>query len=404
MEAALSSSTPSPVRQLSVRSIMEAFLRGGAISRAELARRTGLSKQTASEVVRALTDQGLVRTHGQTRGVLGRSAVTYTLDSRAAFVAGIDLGGTKLRLALADLAGNLVGEDVEPTDPRGGLHVVEQVAGLARRIAAGAGVPTGALRGATLGSPGVLDPRTGSIGIAPNIPGFDRLDVRGALGTALGCGVAMENDVNLAARGEHFQGCCTDARDFVFIALGTGVGMGIFSDGRLVRGAGGAAGEIAYLPLGGDPYDARGYRLGTLETALGSAGLLARYNMASPTPAADMRVVFDRAAQGDMAAATMLDEAARLLLVALQAVRSVLDPERVVLGGSIGVRPELVERVRLMAARHMPQPFPPVRASALGSRATVVGAVGDALSRLHAGMFGLREMPAEAQSGVEAAA
>ncbi|MBO1077035.1 ROK family transcriptional regulator [Roseomonas marmotae] len=388
----LTSQPASVARQLSVRSIMETLLRQGPVSRAELARLTGLSKQTATEVVRVLESGGWIRPDGQTQGALGRSAVTYTLETRAAFVAGIDLGGTKIRLALADLAGTVVGEAVEPTDRRGGEHVITQIGALTDRVAAQADMPAGALRGATLGCPGVLEPATGAVTIAPNIPGFDRLDVLRVLEERLGCPVSVENDVNLAAKGEQWQGCCQDVRDFAFIALGTGVGMGIVANGQLLRGAGGAAGEIAYLPLGGDPFDSRGYRYGTLETALSSEALLGRYRGFGGTGAQDVRGIFDCLGEGDAAAAATMDEAARLLVQALMAVRALLDPARIVLGGSVGARVELAERVRALAARYMRSPMP-IDTSALGSRAAVVGAVGMALTRLHAGLFGLSDLP-----------
>ena len=120
-----------------------------------------------------------------------------------------------------------------------------------------------------MGSPGIIDPKSGAIVIAPNIAGLDSIDVPAALRARLGIDIAIENDVNLAAIGEHWRGNSRKARTFAFIAVGTGIGMGLFADGHLIRGARGAAGEIAYLPLGADPYDTRGMRLGTLETAIG---------------------------------------------------------------------------------------------------------------------------------------
>src|SRR5262249_6840725 len=155
-----------------------------------------------------------------------------------------------------------------------------------------------------MGSPGVIDPPSGGIVIAPNIPGLDQLDVQGALRTRLGVEVAIENDVNLAAIGEHWCGGSRGADTFVFIALGTGIGMGLCADGRLLRGARGAAGEIAYLPVGGDPYDARGQRLGTLESAIGSAAITERYAGLGGRDARTVREIFDRFGHDEIARAT----------------------------------------------------------------------------------------------------
>jgi predicted NBD/HSP70 family sugar kinase len=392
-------------RQMSVRAVMEALMRAGPISRAELARVTGLSKQTASEVVRDLEANGWVRERGQTQGFVGRSATTYELDVGRAYVLGVDLGGTKVHVALADLSGAIAAEEVEATDRRGGQHVIEQIAALTGRAAARAGADPRRIRHGAMGSPGVFQPGSGRIIIAPNIPDLDRTDVVRALRERLGFHVAVENDVNLAAVGERWRGCCRDAATFAFVALGTGIGMGLMADGKLIRGARGAAGEIAYLPLGGDPFDSRGYRLGTLETAIGSVAIMERYRGLGGQGAEDVRGVFDRLVEGDAAARTTIDEVARLLAQALMAVRALLDPELVVLGGSIGARPELVERVRALLAGFMAEPLR-VEASPLGGRAALMGAVGTALSALYDSVFGLTDLPGEQARGstVETAA
>jgi predicted NBD/HSP70 family sugar kinase len=374
------------VRQASLRAVLQAALRQGPISRAELARTTGLSKQTTSEVVRALEQAGWLRVRGQTQGGIGRSAVTYEVDAASALVLGIDLGGTKIHAALANLMGGIVSERIEPTDPRGGRFVVDQIGGLTRSLLRETGVPPHALRLGVIGSPGVLRPDTGSIADAPNIPGFDQFDVRAALRDRIGVEVSIENDVNVAAQGERWQGCCRDVPTFAFVALGTGIGMGLVSEGQIVRGARGAAGEIAFLPIGGDPFDPRGYQHGTLECAIGSEAIVQRYRGLGGT-ADHVRAIFDLLEAGDAAAATILDDVARLLLQTFMAVRAVFDPEIIVLGGSIGSRRELVDRTRALAARYMADPIR-IEASALGSRAAVVGAVGLALTRLHDTLFG----------------
>ncbi|PSC06080.1 ROK family transcriptional regulator [Alsobacter soli] len=395
-------STPPLARQMSVRAVVEALMRAGSLSRAELARVTGLSKQTASEVVRELEANGWVRERGQTQGFVGRSATTYEIDVSRRYVLGVDLGGTKVHVALADLAGAIVSEEVEATDRRGGRHVVEQIGALSAKAAASAGVDHGRIHCGAMGSPGVFQPGSGRINIAPNIPGLDEIDVAGELRRRLGFEMVVENDVNLAAMGERWRGCCRESGTFAFVALGTGIGMGMMADGRLVRGARGAAGEIAYLPLGGDPFDSRGYRLGTLETAIGGVAILERYRGLGGADAHDVRAIFERWNAGDPAARTTVEEVARLLAQALMAVRAVLDPELIVLGGSIGARPELVDAVRSLLPRFMPEPLR-VEPSALGSRAAIVGAVGTALLALYDAMFGVTDLPAEPDDAVTAA-
>jgi predicted NBD/HSP70 family sugar kinase/biotin operon repressor len=381
-------SPSSPVaRQQSIRLVIERLLRDGSVSRAEIARGTGLSKQTISEVMRDLERDGWVVEDGQVQGSVGRSAVTYALRPDAAFVLGIDIGGTKLHIALADMQGAVVAESIEPTTNQGGAAVVAQIGRMADALLARANVAPQRLRGAVMGSPGIVDPASGAIIIAPNIAGLDSLDVRSALRERLGVDVAIENDVNLAAVGEHWRGNSRQARSFAFIAVGTGIGMGVFADGQLIRGARGAAGEIAYLPLGGDPYDARGQHLGTLETAAASAGIAARYVGLGGAPGLTVREVFDRL-ETDEAARVTIDEVGRVIATAILAVHSVLDPEIVILGGSIGARPELKLRIEAHLERCMREPVR-IELSALGTRATLLGAIGGAIDGVHRALFGV---------------
>jgi predicted NBD/HSP70 family sugar kinase len=378
----------SPIaRQQSVRLVVERLLRDRSVSRADIARSTGLSKQTISEVMRDLERDGWVHEDGQIQGNVGRSAVTYALRPDAAFVLGIDLGGTKLHVALADLQGVTVAESIEATVGDGGGAVVAQIGRMTDALLLRAGVSAQRLRGGVMGSPGIVEPASGGIVIAPNIAGLDSLDVRAALRARLGIDITIENDVNLAAIGEHWRGNSRKARTFAFIALGTGIGMGIFADGHLIRGARGAAGEVAYLPLGGDPYDARGQRLGTLETAIGSAGIIERYHGLGGLPGSTVRDVFDRL-ETDEAARIAIDEVGRVVTTAILAVHSILDPEIIIMGGSIGARPELKLRIDAHLGRCTRAPVR-IELSALGNRATLIGAIGSAIDQVHRALFGI---------------
>ncbi|BCP52205.1 sugar kinase [Kaistia sp. 32K] len=367
---------------------MQAILRNGPISRADIAKMTGLSKQTASEVVRALEESGWVKECGRTVGKVGRSALTYEIHGGARFVAGVDLGGTKINAALADLLGEIIAEEQQPTDLRGGPELIRQIAGMVRGLAERAGIPANAVRLIVLGTPGVVDAETGKVAIAPNVPGFDAINVRDLLARATGAEVVVENDVNLAAKGEQWRGSGAGISDFTFLALGTGIGMGIVAGGRLLRGARGGAGEIAYLPVGGDPYDSRGFSLGTLEYAVGSAAMTRRYAGYGGAADATARDVFAAFEQREPAAVATIEETARLLAPAIAAIGAILDPEVVILGGSIGIREELIAEVRRALARCTPYP-PRIEASGLGSRAAMIGCVGAAIEKTHRDLFGV---------------
>ena len=379
-------------RQISMHAITRALLANGPTSRAELAKLTGFSKQTISDVVRDLEDAGWLAPLGRTAGRPGRSAVTYAINGRAAAAGAIDLGGSKVHAAVVDLLGEVMAETVEPTDSRGGPHVIAQIARLLDGLKAGLAPPVQQLQLVVLGTPGVFHPETGQIAAAPNIQGLGEIDMRGALAARLGAPVVIENDVNLAARGEQWRGHGVGIGNFVFIGLGTGIGMGIIADGHLLRGARGGAGEIAYLPIGGDPFDSRGLRLGTLENAIGSVAIAERFAGLGGDHGTTVRDIFTRLATGDTAALPTLEETARQLAAAIAAVGAVLDPEVVVLGGGIGARQELLDAVRRLLPRSTP--FPPrIELSALGNRATLTGAIGVAVGRMHDEFFGIGVPP-----------
>jgi predicted NBD/HSP70 family sugar kinase len=387
-------STASGASPLSVRVVIEAILHQGPISRAKLAQVTGLSKQTTSEAVRLLEAAGWVGVRGRTQGKLGRSAIDYEIQADAAFVLGVDLGGAKIRAALADLSGAPVAETFAPTDRRGGQYVIEQIIALRAQLIRQARVKPARLRFAVVGTPGIVDAATGAVELAPNIAGLDAINVVGLLRDGLACDIIVENDINLAALGEQWQGHEQGPRNLAFIALGTGLGMGLVMDGRLIRGMRGAAGEIGYLPLGADPFARESRHTGALERAIGAHGIVARYEAAGGKKGLSVPAIFERLDAGDKAAIAAIDETARLLAMAAAAVCAIVDPERIVLGGSIGARPELIARVERLLPLCMARPAPILR-SVLQERATIVGALATGLSRLHNQLFGVTDLPGE---------
>lgn len=382
------------IRQYSRRLVAEILLKGEPISRADLARTTGLSKQTMSEVIGELEAGGWARPVGTTSGGLGRSAVTFEIAADAAYSLGVDLGGTKISAALADLVGGIVAEATEPTDPRGGRHVLMQIRQLALRLAAGKGIDAGRIRSVVVGTPGVLDRESGAITLLPNIAGLSEINVPAILAELFGGDVAIENDVNLAMLGEAWQGCAQGCENAAFLSLGTGTGLGLIVNGKLARGAHGAAGEVSYLPIGADLYSAEALAVGAFELEVGSHAIVRRYLAMQGSGAASVRDVFIRLEAGDAVAASVLDDVARSLALAVAALCSILDPEIIVLGGSIGMRQELLERVQAALPGAFARPVAVVP-SLLGSRAGLVGALSSAVNSLHNELFGIAGLPGD---------
>ncbi|HEX5206876.1 MAG TPA: ROK family transcriptional regulator [Steroidobacteraceae bacterium] len=382
----------SVTRQLSRRSVFEALLHRSPISRADLAKVTGLSKQTTSEVIDAFAQQGLVRPVGRTSGNVGRTAVLYELSPEGGHVLGIDLGA-RVTVTLGDIAGRVLAETDEPTDSRGGAWALEQIARLADRLARDNHTHPSRIRSIVLATPGVVNPRTGAIEMAPNITGLGHLNVVGLLSEKLGSPVAIENDINLALLGEIWHGCAQNVANVAFLALGTGVGLGLYVNGQLVRGENGAAGEIGYLPIGGDPLQAEARLQGCLEYQVGAHGIVRRYHEAGGSEVESAREVFERAQAGDPLATGVIEETARLTALAAATVVATVDPQLIVLGGSVGARTDFADKVARVLLRLAPRPVE-IRTSTLGKRAGVVGALSVALNKLHDELFSVADLAA----------
>ncbi|WP_246402328.1 ROK family protein [Jiangella mangrovi] len=292
-------------------------------------------------------------------------------------VVGVDLGGTKLHAVLYDPVRHRLLDRVEPTDPRGGTDVTSQIAQLVAALTSAAGLPAGPPPRVAVGCPGAPDPVSGAVLHAPNIPGWDRMDVPGDLEARLGARPLVHNDANLAAWGEHAWQP-GGGSDLAFVAVGTGVGLGLVLGGRLYAGSRGLAGEVAHLPIGADPFDPVNLVHGPLEQQVSGAGIERRYlelaGRRRPAPE-----VFAAADDGDGAAAQVLDDLGRLLALALRAVRAIVDPATFVLGGGIGSRPEMLAATRRWLTVTEGESLQ-VRTSTFGNRAALAGALAAAVS------------------------
>ena len=290
-----------------------------------------------------------------------------------------DIGGTKMATALCDLRGGILAETTDPTPGAGApalaRSLIAQRDGLLETIGRGAAE----IAAAGLGVPASVEPSSGRLHRGPNIPGLEEGDLAAEFERTLDLPVAIENDVNMAALGEHWRGGARRSDITVFVAIGTGIGMGVVIGDRLLRGATGAAGEIAFLPLGGDPEDAATRSMGPLEYAVSSDALMRIYRAAGGR-ADSLRAAFS---QPSPALDVALDDLALWVARSAQAVAAILDPEVIVFGGSLGSRPEVLGRIEAVLERSMARP-PACRITSLGPHAALVGAARSARTALAA--------------------
>jgi predicted NBD/HSP70 family sugar kinase len=370
------------LRELGEQAVLETIFRRGPITRPEIAAATNLSKPTVSAAVSRLEQGGLVRAAGTRAGQRGRKPISYVVSSRAGFVVGADIGGSNVRVAAADLFGEAICDLKRPTAKDGSRAVGVQILEMVTEVIDRASTVHGPPLALGISSPGIVDQASGRVtSLAYNVVpegGFDPLEV---IRERFDLPVLVENNVNLAAVGEKWFGLARGVSTMVFIAIGAGIGMGIIIEDEVVRGAHGAAGEIGYLPLVGDPFNPRHRLHGGLEDEIGAAGIVAAFNerrgAEDPEPSS-VHEVFELAASGSSAARSVVDHVASRLGTAIATVCASLDPELVVLGGGIGASPLLLRGVRGSAAALVPITAR-IETSLLGERAALQGAIAVAL-------------------------
>jgi len=333
--------TPSLLRVLNDRAALDLLLGGEMLTRAQISEYTGVSKVTVSQMLARLEERGLVAIAGEQAGGRGPNAALYSVVPSSAYVAGLYVDFDLVSAAVADVTGRRVAE--VSGNPNGTDDPVELVRGTIEQACASAGIEVTRLSALVIGSPGVVDPRTGDPRLAVNLPAWHEgaLD---ALTDAWHKPVVIENDVNLAAMAERADGAAASADDFVLVWLGVGLGLATILGGRLHRGTAGAAGEIGYLPVHGAPLhtDLRHPASGGFQSLAGGnvvRELAAGHGFTAPTPAEAVRAAVSAANHGggssDLAEA-FLGELAHRVAVGVASVCVVLDPGLVVLGGEVG--------------------------------------------------------------------
>ena len=368
---------PGLLKRINEREVLETIRAGAPISRAEISRRAGISKPTVSLALQSLLASGLVREAERPPDGPGYGAVYFEPVAEAALVLGLDIGARFLRGAVSDLGGTIrARQDVELA-VADAADAVEASASLQAALLAAAGLESERVDSVVVGVPGVVT-ADGTLRLAENVAGLEGRRFASELQAALDLPVTLENDINLAALGERWQGVARGVADFVFLSVGTGMGAGLVLGGELHRGRNGAAGEIDFALVGvGETVDPSAAQVSELAHDL--AGL-----------AADPRSVFTSARRGEAGALAVVDEVARRIALHLAPIAAVADVELVVLGGGIGANGDLLLDPigRLLGAW---LPFPPrLAVSTLGEAAVLTGAVAVGLQAALENVFATR--------------
>jgi glucokinase len=373
-------------RRLNRQRLLEAIRRLGPISRADLAKRTRLSPPTVSALVEELVGEaGLLREVGVGASSGGRPPILLEFNAEYGCLIGVDIGSRTIRFALADLQGHLIHRRHERTRTESCAATVNQVLDGIEQTVAETGRSIDKLFAIGIGAPGMTDVRTGRVISAVNLPGWTDVPLRELVESRFRAPAQVDNDANMAALGERWQGAARQANDFVFIALGAGVGAGVVIDGRLHRGHHWYAGEISRMTLDYREWHVNFGESGYLESRISAAAIpkwahaRAVLERAGDSREAAMRRIFDAAGHRDAEALAVVEELAVFLGSAVANIVAVLDPQLVVLGGGLShAGPLLLEPVTRVVSRIVPN-VPHLAISALGDDAQLMGSLCSAL-------------------------
>ena len=373
--------TASAMRDINRSAILEIIRREGPIARTAIAERLEVSLPTVMRIVDELIQEGFVRPHGKSEWSGGRRRPLLEFNKDGYLVLGVDMGGTKMYGALSDLGGNILDEIYVEQHQTSGEESFSCLTTLIDKLLASPKIEGRRIRGIGVGAPGVTLHREGIVTWAYTLH-WENFPLKARLSERYNLPVTVDNDVNLAALGEHWFGAGQNFQDMVLVAIGTGIGAGVIIDGALYRGAKEASGEIGNI-LPGRDFLGKNYRdFGALESVASGTGIAARAKVllsqqsgAKKKKELTAEEVFEAARSGEPWAWAVINETVDYLAIAIADLVSAFDPEVIVLGGGVSQSADLLIKP-ILSRVELALPNPPkIVISDLGLKATVMGAI-----------------------------
>lgn len=374
----------SSLHRANLERVVRAVRMAGSLTQAEIARATGLSAATVSNIVRELKDGGTVEVTPTSSG--GRRARSVSLSGDAGIVVGVDFGHTHLRVAIGNLAHRVLAEEAEPLDvDASAAQGLARAEHLVKSLIAAAGISPDKIVGVGLGVPGPIDVESGVLGSTAILPGWAGTNPRDDLAARLGVPVHVDNDANLGALGELVWGAGRGAADLAYIKVASGVGAGLVINGQIYRGPGGTAGEIGHITLDESGPVCRCGNRGCLETFTAARYVLPLLHSAHGADLTMARMV-QLAHDGDPGCRRVIADVGRYIGSGVANLCNLLNPSRVVLGGDLAEAGDLVlatiresvSRYAIPSAARQLEVVP----GALGGRSEVLGALALVLSEM----------------------
>ncbi|MHA7239447.1 ROK family transcriptional regulator [Arthrobacter sp. TMS1-12-1] len=365
----------SALRERNQQRVIAALMSGGPRTQAELARQTGLSTATVSNIVKVMALTGVVSTAPTTSS--GRRALSVTLNDNGQVVAGIDIGRRHLRVVLASPNYRLLQEAAVPL-PLGhsAFDGLEAASDLLDTLLENGGISRGALLGAGIGIPGPIDRRSGTVVQGAILPEWVGINIHETFSERLRIPVFIDNDANLGALAQVTWGPHSEVENLMFIKVGSGIGAGLVLNGALFYGNVGITGELGHTTIDEHGLICRCGNRGCLETVASTSTMIELLSRGSSEPVDTQRII-DRALTGDTATLRVIDDAGLAIGRALAHMANLINPETIVVGGPLtGLGEILLEPIRRGLARHAVPIIgetTSVCMSSLGDRAEALG-------------------------------
>lgn len=370
-------------RESDARGVLRLLRVRDSASWAELEQSSRIAPSRFSAAVARLENRGLIESLRPGNSRAGLRSRQLRVNPKYGNVIGMDIGGTNLRIVLADMMGAVLAKWSASTRKTSSPDMlIQQIRrGVDSLLQAGA-VPRSSLLAVAAGAPGVTDADAGVVLATSYLGGWRDVPLRDLLQSALRIPAAIENDVRLGAIGEHWRGAARGVRDFAFLAIGTGIAAGIFVNGGLVHGADRTAGEVGYMLVPG--VSAKPVHRGSpgpLESLIGGEGIKlqwlrsrnGRHNLVRRRVTATE--IFDYARGGDRIAKEILDRSARMLAYAVYNISVVLNCSLFVLGGGVGLSEPLRDATERILAEYDEPARPKLALSRLGQDAQLIGTI-----------------------------
>ena len=367
---------PSLMREINERSVLDILRAEGTLHAAQVARLIGLSKPTTADILRTLSEHGLIHEYLPGAEDPKRARSVYEAISDVKVCLGIDIGSRFIRTAVGDLNGEMRAQQSVAVKSLTLKDLVTAMHSAVDQSLKASGYSLSDVASIVVGTPGVINQETGVISIAGTISSLDGVNLSALIEKEFGVTPKLENDINLVTVAEQSSGKGISVENFAVLSVGSGLGSGLVLNGKLLRGHHGAAGEVFYVPFG-DPTDTHRTATNPSGDAIASlARTLAKKHKKSLLVEPFSTIEILNAAKNDdpLAKEVVAIEAERIALY-IASISAITDVELVVLAGGIGRQAEFfMKPIKELVSKAVP--FPPrIEISTLGDTGILVGAL-----------------------------